>query len=199
MKKEQSWIQVGDGGKFFPFNPRPEDVQIKDIAKALSYLCRFNGHTANFYSVAQHSLLCAELLLAERQPMRVALLGLLHDASEAYFGDVPTPIKAYIPEINEIERRIETAVYEGLGIAAPTAEERKIIKRMDIALLVNEARTLTANVEDWTSAYDKVTDIIIPSELFREMDPSQIETKFLTFYYLLKNECEIDDIEHIGA
>jgi len=68
-------------------------VLVSDVAHALSNLCRFNGHCREFYSVAQHSVLVARVLQSEGFGRGVQVQGLLHDAQEAYVGDVPTPVK----------------------------------------------------------------------------------------------------------
>jgi hypothetical protein len=83
-----TWIQTYTGKKFWPLDPRPEDVCIEDIAHGLAMKCRFSGHTQSFYSVAQHSVLVSQLV-----PPRDAIWGLLHDAAEAYLADVARPVK----------------------------------------------------------------------------------------------------------
>jgi 5'-deoxynucleotidase YfbR-like HD superfamily hydrolase len=82
------WFQTYTGRQFWPFDPRPEDVCIDDIAHALSRICRFGGHVTDWYSVAQHSVLVSLLV-----PSDLALRGLLHDAEEAYTGDMVRPLK----------------------------------------------------------------------------------------------------------
>src|SRR5271165_4859950 len=82
------WIQTYTGKKFFPMDPKPEDICIEDIAHSLSMICRFTGHSREFYSVAQHSVYVSEL--CSEQWM---LHGLLHDAEEAYTNDLARPIK----------------------------------------------------------------------------------------------------------
>ena len=89
--KEQtsSGIITFTGKIIDPINPDPEDIDIRDIAHSLSQQCRFTGHTSEFYSVAEHSVLVSEAV-----PARDAALGLMHDATEAYLADLAKPIKA---------------------------------------------------------------------------------------------------------
>ena len=85
------WIFTTTGGRYFPTTPRPEEVHIWDIAHALAYLNRYTGHARFPVSVAQHSVLCARLA-----PQWIALEALLHDAAEAYLGDVSRPVKQFL-------------------------------------------------------------------------------------------------------
>ena len=91
-------------------DPRPEDVYVPDIAWALSRICRFGGHAPRHDSVAQHSVLVSELC-----PPHLALVGLLHDAPEAYIGDVIGPLKHALPDLMDIEKRWEQAIEQALG------------------------------------------------------------------------------------
>jgi hypothetical protein len=95
-----------------PLNPRVEDISIMDIAHALANSCRFNGHCSVFYSIAQHSF-----FVSEHVPERAALWGLLHDAAEAYIGDIIRPIKI-LPEsagLIAIEESIARVIREKFG------------------------------------------------------------------------------------
>lgn len=131
MSRNGDWMQTYSGRQFWPIDPRPEDLEIEDIAHALSLLCRFNGHCLRFYSVAEHSVLVARLVPAE-----LRLTALLHDASEAYIADVPRPLKPYLPGYKEAEEAVERAVAERYGTAYPMPVE---IKRADNAMLAAEA------------------------------------------------------------
>ena len=116
--REESYIQTYSGRKFFPFNPKAEDMDIEDIAHALSNQCRYSGHCKKFYSVAQHSYLVSFKCHPEN-----AMWGLLHDATEAYFVDVPTPIKHHIKELNELENKIAGVVAIKFDLVYPIPED----------------------------------------------------------------------------
>ena len=80
-------------GTFSPFTPSPDEVRLEDIARGLAQTCRFGGQTPTFYSVAQHAVLCANLVHSATGDTGMALLALHHDSAEAYLGDIPRPIK----------------------------------------------------------------------------------------------------------
>jgi hypothetical protein len=88
MKRKGDWMQTYTGRQFWPIDPRADEIDIVDIAHALSQQCRFAGHCKSFYSVATHSWHTSNVCNSEN-----ALWGLLHDAAEAYLVDLPTPIK----------------------------------------------------------------------------------------------------------
>lgn len=146
------------GGLYFDFlDPQPEQIQLTDIAWGLSNCCRFNGHVQTFYSVAQHSVLVS-LIVPEDQ----ALAALLHDASEAYTGDMVKPLKQLLPDFKAVEKRIETAIASKFGLPVEMSAE---IKNADLRLLRTEQRDLTAAAGDnWNGldAYEPLPDRIDP-------------------------------------
>lgn len=81
-------------------NPKPQDINIYDIANGLARTCRYSGQIDSFYSVAQHSLAVAHLV-----PREHALCALLHDATEAYLADLPSPVKMLLPDYQELEKK----------------------------------------------------------------------------------------------
>lgn len=89
-------------------------VDVEDVAHALSNINRFTGHTAYAYSVAQHCVAVSRYLELTGQPVPVQYAGLMHDAHEAYFGDISAPLKAFLG-VGPLEDRIQDVVLVRLG------------------------------------------------------------------------------------
>jgi len=145
------WITVHSGRRFYPLDPRAEDIDIHDIAHALSMVCRFTGHVSRFYSVAEHSIHVAYHIEAETGDRALALCGLLHDASEAYLCDVARPVKR-MPEMaayREAESRVEAVIAAKFGLPYPLPA---IVKHHDERALMTERRDLVpgASLSGWT-------------------------------------------------
>lgn len=137
-----SWILTHSGQKFDLLSPQPEQVNIHDIAHALSHLCRFNGHTSEFYSVAHHSLLVASIV-HQRAPEHT-LIALLHDAHEAYTGDITRPLKIALNEItegliSEIEGNVHQAICAHFGIDPAIPD---VVHEADMIALATERKHL---------------------------------------------------------
>jgi len=130
------------GGSYFDFEtPDDSDFTIEDIAHGLSLTCRFAGQCQRFYSVAQHSVHVSEIV----QPQD-AFAGLMHDAAEAFVGDVSKPLKGMLPQYKEIERRVERAIFRRFGIAFVP----ETVKEADRIMLSTEQRQLMANRDEWS-------------------------------------------------
>ncbi|MGX1786816.1 phosphohydrolase [Bosea sp. NPDC055332] len=139
------WIQTATGGQFWPMDPQPEEIDINDIAHALSMLCRFGGHCLRFYSVAEHSVLLSYVVAREH-----ALWALMHDATEGYLVDMPRPIKAFLPGYKEAEAGIERAVAAHFGLTLPVPAE---VKDADKRILTDEAQQNMAHCPvEWATA-----------------------------------------------
>src|SRR4030066_897027 len=133
--RKGDWIQTWSGRQFWPLDPRPEEIFIDDIAHALGNICRFTGHCLDFYSVAEH---CLHVSMWDDPEF--ALIGLLHDASEAYLCDIPRPVKPYIMVYKELENAIERSIFERFGIGADVfSKGAENVKRIDSAMLATEA------------------------------------------------------------
>jgi hypothetical protein len=126
-------------------NPDPAAIRIVDIAHALSRICRFGGHVVVYpYSVAQHSLMVSEFV-----PPDMAMAGLLHDAAEAYLGDLVSPVKALLPDYLELERRWNLAIGERFGLGDQLANQHEAIKAADAVALATERRDLMPANPGW--------------------------------------------------
>lgn len=129
------YIRTYTGRKFNPLAPKPADIDIRDIAHALSLNCRYCGQIKYHYSVGQHSILCAI-----KAPPHLKLEALLHDASEAYLSDLAKPVKVQ-PEMQgyrDAEQRLEGVIAERFGLDYPWDEEIHTIDRRMLATEIRE-------------------------------------------------------------
>lgn len=110
---------------------KEEDIYIEHIAHALSIQCRYNGQISSFYSVAQHSMFVADVLYCMTDDKQVALCGLLHDAAEAYIGDIVAPFKNKLPFVKEVESRIMSRILDKYNIKHIYLKNKELIDRID--------------------------------------------------------------------
>jgi uncharacterized protein len=164
------------GGTYFDFlDPENSSFTIEDIAHGLSMICRFTGHCDRFYSVAEHSIYVSLYV-----PPTLALAGLMHDAAEAFIGDVSRPLKDLIPAYRKIERHIETAVLRRFGLEIPIPS---LVKEIDDVLLATEQRQLMRNRDDWDHTHGRRP---LPIELACWL-PEEARKRFLERYrYLIE-------------
>jgi len=142
------YLQTVSGRFVNPFDPDLDQLDAGDIARALANVCRFGGHARSFYSVAQHSVIVSELVEARGGDAEDAFAALMHDATEAYLGDMPHPIKHRSPlgaAFKAAEAHLEAAIRDRFGIRADVPE----IKRADRALLATERRAFSAASWHW--------------------------------------------------
>lgn len=137
-----SYITTVTGKHFYPMKPEEQDIDLVDIAHALSLLCRANGHFRIFYSVAQHSLACAHEALARGCSPEVILGCLLHDASEAYLSDVTRPVKRNLPQYLEAEERLQNEIWNRFIGRELTKDELEQICEIDDLMLSMEFHQL---------------------------------------------------------
>lgn len=172
-----SWMQTYTGRKFYPLAPRPEDVCLEDIAHALSNICRFGGHCQQFYSVAQHSVLMAQSAPCIRPSDAVGCL--IHDAAEAYIGDIIRPLKSLMSystigrgpaNVKMIEHRLLTAIKEALNIPP---YDLALVKELDDRMLETERRYVMGNPKTWSLPVEQLHPYIDP------WTPTQAERYFL--------------------
>ena len=157
------------GHRFYLTRPHIDDVAIEDIAHGLAYQCRFNGQTRDFYSVAQHSLMVMQLVPEEHR-----LAALLHDAAEAYLGDMVKPLKNLFPAFSEIEAQVMAII--GQRFDVELAQLHPSIKQADLIALATEKRDLMPHsTEPW--AY--LAGVEPVSENIRPMPPELAKMAFL--------------------
>lgn len=130
------WNQTFSGLAFDLVDPDPSMISIKDIAISLANQCRFNGHTKRFYSVAEHSLYVSRVL-----PRDLAFCGLMHDAAEAYVGDMTSPMKSILCSFEELEVRAWRAIARRFSLPQGLPEEVRIA---DARMAITEGEFLMA-------------------------------------------------------
>lgn len=163
------------GLEFDLLNPDPDLIEIEDIAHALSHICRFTGHTKHFYSVAQHSYLCATLVPPEHQ-----LETLLHDAAEAYIGDVSSPLKAQLPGYQMIEFKLDQAIRQRFGLPA---KKTPWVKEADLQMLAAEKAQLMPKFEE---PWDILNGVAMPEVTIHNETPGQACRLFLACFNVLQ-------------
>jgi hypothetical protein len=133
-------IGTATGKKVNIFDPELDEIDIEDIANALSKICRFNGHISDFYSVAQHSVMVSKML--RKCAKDIQRHGLLHDADEAYLCDIPSPLK-YMDEMlpyRRIARNfLVNVIYKKFHVFSQD-EFTEEVKIADVTALAFEAR-----------------------------------------------------------
>jgi uncharacterized protein len=168
-----AWIQTVTGKQFWPMDAQPEEVDIEDIAHALSLLCRFNGHCKQFYSVAEHSIHVSKVVSNEN-----AAWGLLHDAAEAYLSDIPQPVKRELTLFNEFEDRLLEVIAERFGLPKKMPPE---VKQVDMVMLATEKVALMGKEpKPWAG----LPDPLDPS-MIHAWGPKEAKQEFLKRFHEL--------------
>ncbi len=172
-----SFIQTYSGAKFDFVDPDPESIRLQDIAHALSMISRFGGHLAKFYSVADHSLNVLHHLECNGANRPTLLAGLMHDAAEAYIGDIVSPFKKMLPNACAVEERIAAMIRVRYGIVDKHVDFAAV-KRADEAILVAEAKALFnfPPLGNWPDNF-QAEPVIAPLHVSRE--PREAEVLFL--------------------
>lgn len=165
-------LRLNSGAWFDLLAPEMSTFTIEDIAHGLAHTCRYAGQSKGFYSVAEHSLLVSAA--AEGH----ALEGLMHDAAEAFLGDVTRPLKQLLPDYRRIEKSVETAICERFGVPSGTPR----VKTADLEVLAAEQdQLMPEGTSDWVADTD-----IEPARIRVEcLPPAIAKERFLQRYHEL--------------
>jgi uncharacterized protein len=174
LDRKGNWMETFSGVKFYPLDAQVDEIKIEDIAHALSNICRWGGHSKSFYSVAQHCVLVSQLVTKD-----CALEGLMHDASEAYLIDLPTPIKRMIPQYREIEAKLSVTLSQKYGYKYPYPDE---VTRQDFHSKVIEYNALLSTKEI------RMFEGKVPTISIKPWLPEQAEDRFLVVFNKLYKE-----------
>lgn len=167
-------IRLRSGAYFDFLNPRWQEIQLADIAGALSKICRFGGQIDVFYSVAEHSIMCANQAFDDGNHPDCIRAVFLHDAAEAFVGDVVRPLKLMLPEFAMLERRVEQAIERRFGV--DFSKYKLSIREIDNAMLLAERRAMFSPDDvEWFG--EKSTRKLDRS--FRLFGPAEAERAFL--------------------
>ena len=178
-------IETFSGKWFDILDPQPDQVDIESIAHALSMLCRFTGHVRHFYSVAQHSWLGSYLV-----PEGHELEFLLHDASEAFIGDMSRPLKhltAAGGSYREVEENVMRVIRKKFNLPAV---QSAVIHEIDNEMLWAEKVQLMGSLS-WSP--ESITACECPDNKQADvqiypMYPDKIEKAFLSRFHALQTK-----------
>lgn len=183
------WFLSFKGRQLWPCDLRPEEIDIEEIAHGLSMICRFGAQCSAFYSVAQHSVLVAEQL-----PDHLKLCGLLHDATEAYLGDMIRPLKR-LPEMagySAFERRAWEVIAVRFGLPVEMPPE---VKEADNRMLITERRDLLPE-HPWPWKEDELCHATYDLRVTPWL-PARAESEFLALFHRLTTpEPTLTEIAH---
>ena len=160
------------GKRFDPKQMTPEDVSLRDIAHALSLLCRGGGHMKYFYTVGLHSLNCAREAASRGWSDRLVLACLLHDASEAYLSDIIRPVKMHLSNYLEIEEQIMQTILTHFHLGDLTPEENALWHQIDDEMLSQELKNLM------NGEHEMIPVPLMSEPDFRERPHEEVEEEF---------------------
>lgn len=177
------WIQTFTGKQFSPLDPKIENLDIVDVAHALAFQCRFAGHVSRFYSVAEHSVRVSRRVEAVVEALKwgsddrvvATKWGLVHDAAEAYMGDMVRPLKT---EPSMAPFRVAEAHlmrYIAAWLDLPP-DEPDVVRAVDHSILGTEVRQLKAPVHP---GWDALPDDDLPHAILG-WAPEVAKRNFLT-------------------
>ena len=189
MQQTESCISTVSGRFFDLLAPEDYEYDISEIGHALSHICRYTGHANKFYSVAEHSVLVSRIV-----PSHLSLCGLLHDASEAFVGDVSSPLKKLLPEYKKIEEAIQKSIANYFNLPYPFPKE---IHEADKRMYWQERQSIADN-----GIRDKLWHQDLRATRKVEalgMSPTMANRMFMARYYeIMKNDTRNGQVRSEG-
>ncbi len=145
---KNGWIELINGTQFYFEAPEDYMIQVEEVAHALSMLCRFNGHTRRFYSVAEHACLMSDWVMTQNWATpQYGLLALHHDDAEYIIGDMARPVKMKVPQFKTLETTLDKAIAHRFGTEYPFPPW---LKEIDRRILVDERRgVMNTSINEW--------------------------------------------------
>jgi hypothetical protein len=181
-----NWVLTYTGRKFNFNDLMNNDIQILDIAHALSMTCRYGGATKYFYSVAQHSVYLSEEILKDTHDQFLSFDALMHDAEEAYVGDMKTPLKSMIPVFSEIALQVDKGIRQKFAHLNLASEMQEKTKEYDRRILLDERKALMIQSEH---KWDMESDGTEPLGIYIEpWSPARAKMEFLEMFMFLTGE-----------
>ena len=164
-------IMLRSGAWFDFLVPSSCEFTIEDIAHGLANICRYSGQCTRFYSVAEHSVLVSQVVKGYE------LEALLHDAAEAFLGDITRPLKQLLPEYKRIEAEVEAAIFERFGLRVPLSPA---IKHADLRVLAAEQlQIMPPGTADWAAEMGVQPAPVV----VKHLEPVEAERRFLAAYH----------------
>jgi len=185
------WFTTNSGVHFYLFDPKQDEVRIQDIATHLSVLTRFGGALGVPYTVGHHSLIMSYIAQYRRWDPIEAFICLMHDATEAYVGDVVRPFKQALPEVKEAEKNVADIIGEKYGIILHPLEPD--IDMLDKRICKHEAGYFELSTDGWSDpAFRDLTPFTENEQLifvkYAEMEPNSVRKRFLKQFHNLYTE-----------
>ena len=189
--KSATTLTTVSGVTFDLLEPTVEMVRLADITTGLSNQCRFNGQVSAFYSIAQHSVLVSEEAerrailqrLSPRSVLEVAFMGLLHDAAEAYVGDIISPLKHLLPRFSEIEDRVQDTILKALNVRW-RGDLEDLIDGVDKGMFAQECISLRGRSREWArdSLVTDLTQWLPAKPILSALGPNEAAGAFMKRY-----------------
>lgn len=173
-----SQIVMFSGRLVDPLDLKAEDLSVLDIAHHLSNMCRFSGATRKFYSVAEHSVRVTRWVRAQSGSIEEQRWALLHDASEAYLQDLPTPLKKdpkFGRSFRVEERRVESAVAKAFELDGKIPA---LVHLGDKAVFGAEVRDLMPPSPQW-ELWPVPSEAVLPAHEIKPWGAAKAKRKFL--------------------